>query len=474
MRKTIINKHIFFLLLIAFFPACNSWLDVSPKSQIKEGDLFATEEGFKKQLAGVYSALVSESLYGKEMTFGLVDVLAQVWSNSEGERYKDAKEYNYEEAVTKSRIDGIWNNMYNAIANANILLNNIDGKKDIFTGNNYSIIKGEALALRAFMHFDLLRLFGTSFYVDPSRKCIPYVSIYGKALSPQLSVAQVADSILADLQKARALLSKDPIYTGQAITEDYDNGYLMNRQVQLNYYAVTGLIARVYTYRGEIDKAIPYAQEVIDSGKFPWVQQDNLTPPLEKRDLVFASEHLFSLNVVTLATLSDKYFKIQYGAYYFSFTPHVTEYFPQATDYRSAYLLVSSEAQMLYAKYWQSSEQQTYFRNKMPLIRISEMYLILAEAYKISDPVKAAGYIDALSQARGLGQVSTGVGFDLDAILFAEYRREFLGEGQLFYYYKRFNQANIPHQVVNPLEKNAYVLPLPDVEIEFGHREPNR
>ena len=66
--------------------------------------------------------------------------------------------YFYTEATVRSEIDGIWGGMYNNIANLNNLILQIDGKKDIFTADNFNRVKGEAMALRALFHFDLARM----------------------------------------------------------------------------------------------------------------------------------------------------------------------------------------------------------------------------------------------------------------------------------------------------------------------------
>lgn len=460
--------------LLTLFGACESWLDVKPKSQLKDTEQFSSENGFKKQLAGVYSGLTGETLYGKELTYGLLDVLAQVWDNTEGERYNYAKQYYYEDATTRLRIDSIWNGMYNAIANVNVLLDHIDGKEGLFTGHNYEIVKGEALALRGFLHFDLLRMFGASFAENAHKKAIPYVEHYSKEVYPQLTVSEVADKVIADLQSARDLLKNDPILTGREITVDDDGGYLMHRQVQMNYYAVTGLLARIYAYMGRLAEARPYAEEVVTSGKFPWAKQENLTGEDYTRDLTFASEHLFALNVIKLGTLANKYFKTVNGGYYFNVGGYRLEYFPNSADYRN-YLFLA-DGKEFYAKYWQFSQAgiNPYYQNKIPLIRLSEMYLILAESYVNEDPGKAAFYLDELTQARGLGKVSSAADFDIANEIFREYRREFLGEGQLFFYYKRKDQTNIPHASILPKSRNGYIFPLPDVEVEFGNRVSNR
>ena len=80
----------------------------------------------------------------------------------------------------------------------------------------------------------------------------------------------------------------------------------MNRQVHLNYYAVKGLMARVYLYKGDYANAEVCAKEVIGSGCFEWVKQENLTNE-SVADLTFSTEHLFALNIVTLGNIVDKY-----------------------------------------------------------------------------------------------------------------------------------------------------------------------
>ena len=50
-----------------------------------------------------------------------------------------------------------------------------------------------------------------------------------------------------------------------------------------------------------------------------------------------------------------------------------------------------------------------------------------------------------------------------------EYRKEFIGEGQWFFYRKRTDQATLPNVQV-PFSKAYYVLPIPDQELEYGNR----
>ena len=62
MNKTF-RKIIYIALSLMALTSCNDWLDVSPKSQIKEEEQFSREGGYKDQLTGVYTAMSSTSMY---------------------------------------------------------------------------------------------------------------------------------------------------------------------------------------------------------------------------------------------------------------------------------------------------------------------------------------------------------------------------------------------------------------------------
>ena len=56
----------------------------------------------------------------------------------------------------------------------------------ITTPGYYEIMKGEALGLRAFLHFDLLRMFGPVFAMEPQGKAIPYRTVFSNEPTPVL------------------------------------------------------------------------------------------------------------------------------------------------------------------------------------------------------------------------------------------------------------------------------------------------
>ncbi|MBR3513545.1 MAG: RagB/SusD family nutrient uptake outer membrane protein [Bacteroidaceae bacterium] len=467
-----------FLLLLFLFTSCNDWLNVQPRSQVEDTELFTTEGGFKEALAGVYSSMVSSSTYAKEMTYGFMAVLGHEWDYYYSSQYDDVAAFNYDASYPTNYIRQIWANSYSGIANVNNLLGHIDENPRLFSADNHDVIKGEALALRAFLHFDLLRCFGVSYAVNPDQPSIPYSTALSYRVFPQLTVAEAAGRVLADLQEAEALLQgADPIVTGREVTESTDNGYLLNRQLHLNYYAVKGLQARVLMWMGRYDEALQAANVVIQSEQFAWADVASLQ---SGADRCLATEHLFALNNLTMqADVSDLYFD-DGSQYSFAVTrDRLLDYFDNATqDYRYTFLFKSGTAthanNRYLMKYDAPSGSAVYYNYKMPLIRLSEMYLIRSEVqYRQGDADAARATLNTLRVARNLPALNE-LPADYYTELVREYRREFMGEGQLFFLYKRLNRSTILFAEVDAVAEKVYTFPLPITETEAAQREANK
>src|SRR5690606_9776121 len=267
------HLHIFFLVIAIACSGCSKWLDINPKSRVSERVLFEDEQGFKDALIGAYIQMASRELYAKEMTMGFMDVLAANYDvTGSSDTYFQAGNYNYSDAQTQLRINNIWNRGYQVIANLNNILEAIDGQQALFTGNNYQQIKGEALALRAFLHFDLLRIFGPVPEAGLHLPSIPYVTLFDMDIKPVLSAQRIIDHCLADLEEALSLLAvnKDVVYGGA----DVFLSYTRNR---MNYWAATGLMARIALYAGNKPMAYTKAKEIIQSDLFPFVRSQDIS-----------------------------------------------------------------------------------------------------------------------------------------------------------------------------------------------------
>ena len=465
---------VFFFLVVT---ACEDWLSVSPSSEVRYDDLFSHKNGFKDQLTGIYTAMCTESLYGANLTYGMVDVLGQqyVWTLETG-NYYHLNRFEYTNKTSISVIDNTWNKMYNAIVNTNILLKGIREFTGVLSADESQIYEGEALGLRAFLHFYILRLFGKSYTTGPDTKAIPYVTEVSNKVIPLSTVSEVLNSIVADLEKAKRLLKNDPVKVGGLVTP-----FLGNRNFHFNYYAVCAALARVYLYKNDRENALTNALEVINANKYPWVKQENVTTPTrEARDGIFLTESIFMLNNTDLDNLTGKYLREGFTSDKSNLLTMSQEVIDQifekekygSFDWRlNYYFEVQKETFYGSSKLWQFRTMPAAYRNQQPLIRISEMYLIAAEC--AASRTEAISYFNTLRHHRGFD-----AGSDLSEIISEEilrneigkeYRKEFIGEGQWFFYCKRINRKELPNAIV-PFNENYYVLPLPDQEIEYGNR----
>ncbi|HVI48529.1 MAG TPA: RagB/SusD family nutrient uptake outer membrane protein [Chitinophaga sp.] len=470
------NKYyaVFLLLIIVTAGSCKKWLDVRPETQVLQKDLLSNEQGFQDALTGVYMKMADSTLYGQSLTMTFLDVMAQRYNiNTQSQAFYQASVYNYIDAGTKTNIADIWTNMYSAIGNANNILAYVDEKKSVFSGNNFAVIKGEALALRALLHFDLLRLFGASPVVDPQRKAIPYVTVFGVKVSPQLTVKAVADSCLRDLEAAAVLLGAD-----KTVRRDFtDNPFISYTRNHMNYWSVKGLQARIQLYMSNTQAALTAAREVISNQAawFPFVTNE-AAAALYNRDRIYANEILFGPYCYKIVSYTDKYFKNTATAQPpLSITSKAlgTLYETStggSSDIRFNYQYQSIAGAMSPAKYSVENVNSSAFWliNNIPVIRLSEVYYIAAEcAPSIPEGVD---YLNVIRKQRGIAALPGNISAaNFQAEILKEYKKEFVAEGQLFYYFKRKNAAKIDGSSIAAGDR-VYILPLPDNEIEFGGR----
>ena len=133
---TVKKRHTIILLAILFsFSGCKKWLDVSPKTEIRESILLSDEQGFKDALLGTYTLLGQPATYGTNLTMGVLDGMAQRYNAAATTHifYYPAR-YDYTNTASKNFISNIWGGLYSGVANLNNVLTQIDGKMDVFTG----------------------------------------------------------------------------------------------------------------------------------------------------------------------------------------------------------------------------------------------------------------------------------------------------------------------------------------------------
>lgn len=497
MKNNIIK--IFILTIAIASASCNKWLDVTPPSQIREEAQFNSVDGFQQALTGCYIAMTDDLLYGRALSWSTIELMAGQFVPLQPSTSNDyyISQYNYTTSNAIKYINGIWPKGYNVIANANNALKYIEKNKVVLDNINYNLIKGELLAIRAFMHFDLMRIYGYGNLVNrtnlTTKFTVPYVTSLDKATTPQLTYKQTIDLIVKDLTDAITLLEIDPVTKVQP-TDYYNDvnidGFYNNRQRKFNYYATSLLLARVYMWEGSqasIGKALTLANKVINEaeskGLITWATNTSVT-----EDVIMKSEHMMSLSTQDLTKKTSNYFKMQIiaasdiNAQYISNDRLVSIYEAEGvgnSDFRFSkqYILnsVTLDGKNAFTplKYF-GTDNDVIERNYIPLIRIPEAFYIAAECFlkqSTPDTQSALNMLNFVRQKRGITtDLSNLTTTQIMNEIVKEYAKEYYCEGQMFFLYKRLGMENIPGY--NQTATDAvYMLPYPSTEIQMGRTQ---
>ena len=435
-------KYIIYMFVVLLATtSCDDFLNITPDGQSKRDEQLKTEQGIEDAMYGVYSQLRSQSLYGQELYFHTVEIMAHNLYCNGNPTLEALGKFDFTNTSVKALFKGVWTQMYENISNVNSVLNSplVAEAKEF----PYTIYRGEALGLRAFMHFDLVRLFAEQYTVKPKADGIPYATDFSLKTPAFESLEKNYEHILADLLEAELLLADEQEYEGEG-------NFMLDRQIHFNKYAVWGTLARVYLTMGNKAKAAEYANKVIKDGKYMLKEKtevkDDLAGVLSKKECLF-------------------------GVYFSGFYSYVNEKLQQMTSYYSldirkdfntiyendnavgdyrltAYFSeagIGDDVKYRLCKFTDVYEQQNNAAARpadlilgINLIRIPEMYYIMAEALLESDYNAALGYYNKVRVCRGLEPLDAALKLDM-AMINEERFKEMIGEGQTYFNMKRQN-----------------------------------
>lgn len=468
------RKHTILYLLISLavlLVSCDDYLNVAPKDEMSAGQMFASEDGFYSVLAGIYNKMGEQSFYGKAMTISQMEVMGNTFSIATPaviSAYPSL--YQYPGLVLyltdrETRYTGLetfftnyWTVAYNAITNINTLLSYIEKESSasLFPAGAKDLLQGEALALRAYIHFDLLRLFQPPYMTEEgkSSKRIPYMEKSGYEFVPSSSSDEIMDKIIKDLKLAAGMMKEtDPISSSSS----YDASiFKSNRHYKMNYYAVLSLLSRVYLYKGMYAEAYETAMEVIGaeaSMGVRFVNAEDLQQKDSAGDYILRScpmENIFGLLVDKLGSYAytDRYTGYTFFERFRLIPARYSSYYSNPSDKRiTLWKKGSSTSNTYFYKYERPSKEsdlKLYPKPTVSMLKLGEIYLIAAEA-----AAEAVSTTEALRLLNYLQEKRGSVIFDsvdkeeiLQEIL-KEYRREMIGDGQMFFAYKRRNISQI-------------------------------
>lgn len=480
------------LVLLTF--SCNDWLDIDPRTQKETSELFLAQKGFEDALTGTYLNLMNDYAYGESLTMTKIEFLANLWTPSGGLDITQGgltEEgalclHQFDHGSVKETISNIYEQLYKAILGASSILEYVDNDLSIFEEGAYEMIKGEALAIRAMCHFDILRLWGPVPGTQTEEPILNYVKTVSKIPHGISTYEEFKAQLFQDLNMADSLLAIGfEKYTDGAFEK---NIYLRHYPFRFNVFAAKGLLARAHLWFGEDQLANEYASYVIQASKkqeIPAAADGSIATVRLGNRFEFELSKEYNLPVEHLLCLYHfdlevKFKKLFGGESAVAATSPLLyrdkisiivarDIFDNITsDRRYAYLweqwYASSERYFtLRKKYECDPKIDPYDRRYIPLIRLSEMYFIAIETGE--DMTEKQNLWKEFRESRDVNAYPLPQSKEaLQKLLLAEYRREFYGEGHTFYQYKRLN-VSLDDFLWAVSDMNIqYVLPAPETE----------
>lgn len=424
-------KSILIVILLLGISSCDDdFLDVTPSNS---GDASTSIETFadaQVMLTGIMSGMTSSSYYGRNFLLYADAKGGDLTTFSMG-RGLDGL-YSFNHSPTSGSYSSFWNSIYTSILQANNLIVNIERLQESGVEENFDDIKGQALTARALMYFDLVRIYGKPYSDDKDSYGVPNVLEPLEALAQPLraTVAENYNQIVKDLKEAEPLLSKEK-----------NNGYL-------NFYANLAVQARVYLTMEDYPAALDAAQEIIDSGVYSLYSN---TEWVDSWTQQFGSESIFELAILpSEADLGNSSLSVYLRRAGHQSSSAIGQFI--ASDY---YLdrLDQDENDVRWgilsydevgpthmgASYKYSGDtdlggdgKSTATAVNIKVIRLSEIYLIAAEAALHSNKDLAATYLNAIRKRAPDLAPATAATIDIDMIL-DEKSKELFTEGQRFF-----------------------------------------
>jgi hypothetical protein len=350
--------------------------------------------------------------------------------------------YTFNHSPSSGSYSGYWSQIYFSLLQVNNLLQNIE-KLEAAGTTGFNSYKGQALTLRAIMYFDLVRLYGKPYDLDKNAYGVPNVTtpLNSSAQPVRNTVSDNYTQILSDLKAAAPLLSKSKA-----------NGFI-------NYYGNIAMQARVYLYMKDYTNALKAAEEIILSNAYTLYSNAAWTDSWKAQ---FGSESIFEIGIYSLegdlgaGSLGAYHRKKGDGGSTILGWFIASDYFlnrlkQDAADVRWGVMnddeISTSSVPRKGALYKYSGStalagdgKTTNTAVNIKVIRLSEIYLIAAEAALPTDATKAATYLNAIRKRSPNLLPATALTVNTDMIL-DERSKELYGEGQRFFDMMRLNKT---------------------------------
>lgn len=478
--KKLLNISIISLLSFFTIQCSDDRFNVLPNNQDTPETIFTSESNYRVVVDGAYDAFKSPTYYNGDTGSSIIlgDVLADnLILNTEGRQTNKAA-YEWSYTPQSTAVTALYGSAYNVISKANLVLDNLN---KVPYSNYMRNIEGEAKAIRAIAHFDLVRAYAkipTQSSDASSSMGIAYVTTFNPAMKParDASVSMTYDKIIADLEDALNKINTTNGGVGR-----------------LNKTSVLGFLSRIYLYRGNYSKAIEYGEQCIAASPSVGMRSSFVNVWRDASDdgelFTILNSNISADNVTVGVAYNQEVSGIrsEYNVNYDLFTKYTDN------DIRkTAYVVTANFGTTPYnhvIKYRTRANSTVRQVVDIKFLRSSEVYLNVAEAYMKSptpNPALALTLLNKLREQRYETFIpGTETGNDLLNAIYKERRLELAFENDRFWTIKRLGQAVVRSDYGSaangsgtdaptgalktlPVNSHRFVLPIPQEAINLN------
>jgi hypothetical protein len=424
-------------LIVAIASCSKDFLDVTPTNAGDANESINTASDANRMIIGLMSNMISSDYYGRNFIMYGDAKGGDLTIFSQG-RGLDGL-YTFNHSPSNGSYSGFWEQIFHSVLQANNIIAGIEKLKSAGSTEDFDSYLGQALTARALMYFDLVRLYGKPYSQDKTSYGVPNITT---------PIAANAHPLRATVEENYAQIMKDLTEAAPLLPKSKTNGFL-------NYYANMALQAKVNLYMEKYQDALTAAETVINDQVYQLYSNAEWVGSWKTQ---FGSESIFELGIYPTNDLGTaslgyylrrKYHGSTSAAGWFMASDYFLDRLGQdPNDVRWGIMSYDESGDdHLGASYKYSGSvdlegdgKGTSSAVNVKVIRLSEVYLIAAEAAFHIDKDLAAEYLNAIRKRSPGLEPATGSTITLDMIL-DERSKELFSEGQRFFDMMRLNQS---------------------------------
>lgn len=462
--------------MVLSFASCQA-VDIDPTHILDGSNAFKSMDDVESHLTGTYAYF--RGYYANFGVLGdiMTDNLAETSESLGGLR--SMSDWNY--VANDGTVATAWATPYSMIKDANLVITNV-GKFEETEAGQAARIKGQALAIRAFAHFELLKYFAIDYDRNSTELGVPLKLNNTIETPSRNTVEEVYDQVYADLADAKDLLSG-------TLDEDINSA---SSRTRIDAVVVDAIMARVALYAKDYATAIDAATNVIEDSGLGLADPADFAS-IWSEDAV-ANEVIWSIAYLPgQGQVAGNVFFVPNNRVAFNASQDLIALYDTDDDIRyGAYFSDELETpdrvgELVPIKYLGRNGAADGVVN-FKVFRVSEMYLIRAEAYaRTSQDALAMDDLNTLRAARINGYVDENLsGAILLQAIDTERRRELFLEGHRWFDLRRADAAiNRGGDCAAPAtacelaaSSHRWVWPIPQAELNAnpsirGQQNPN-